>query len=263
METPIGDPPIPTVVKKDFTLQLQPVSDVHGPISHYEIIVFTDWRSNTSDCLQVTHTPYNSTTTPYTAALLSAHNLTESITLGDNQHYGGFLNAPLIPNCNYSVFVRVTSKWKKDQDKSSCVSLGLFTDSTAPLDSGVLSIMSFDLRPILGIAIPIFTMKLLVLVVLMKIHFTQMARNTSETELNRKKQSTGNNILYRKRGDEDVTVEDAADQTIYEELKDAAPPDVSPPAAFFPIQMGKSNVGTPQQRVQGDSYSSGVCSAAL
>ncbi|XP_066458343.1 receptor-type tyrosine-protein phosphatase T-like [Eleutherodactylus coqui] len=76
--------------------------------------------------------------TPYTAALLPAHNLTESITLGDNQHYGGFLNSPLIPNRNYSVFVQVTSKWK-DQDKSSCVSLGLFTAETPVSASHVIA----------------------------------------------------------------------------------------------------------------------------
>ncbi|XP_044132357.1 tyrosine-protein phosphatase 4-like isoform X5 [Bufo gargarizans] len=125
VETPIGDPPVPTVAIKDLTLQLQPVSDVHGPISHYEIIIFSEPRSNTSDCLGVTHTHYNSTLTPYTAALLPAHNLTEFITLGDSQHYGGFYNAPLIPNLEYMVYVRVTSKWK--EAKSSCVFLDFFT----------------------------------------------------------------------------------------------------------------------------------------
>ncbi|KAM4050513.1 receptor-type tyrosine-protein phosphatase alpha-like [Anomaloglossus baeobatrachus] len=124
-ESPIGDPLDPKFEKKDFTVQLHPVPDVHGPISHYEIIVYTEPGSNTSDCLQVTHIHYNSSWTPYTAALLPAHNLTGTITLGDNRHYGGFLNAPLTPNLKYAAYVRVTSEWK--EHKSSCAFLGFFT----------------------------------------------------------------------------------------------------------------------------------------
>ncbi|XP_073418293.1 receptor-type tyrosine-protein phosphatase T-like [Dendrobates tinctorius] len=136
LETPIGDPPDPKFEKKDITVQLHPVPDVRGPISHYEIIVSSESRSNTSDCLQVSPTHYNSTPTHYTAALLPAHNLTESITLGDNQQYGGFLNAPLTPDQKYAVYVRVTSKWK--QDKASCAFLGFFTAKDPVVSVGYL-----------------------------------------------------------------------------------------------------------------------------
>ncbi|XP_069819447.1 receptor-type tyrosine-protein phosphatase epsilon-like [Dendropsophus ebraccatus] len=125
MDTPIGDPPIPGAVMDGYTVRLLPVSDDNGPISHYEIIVFTEGESNTSDCLQAPRTPYNSSLTAnYTAVLLPAHNMTEPITLGDGKQYGDFINAPLIPNLKYSVYVRITSRWQ--QVKSSCAYLGVF-----------------------------------------------------------------------------------------------------------------------------------------
>ncbi|XP_040191906.1 receptor-type tyrosine-protein phosphatase mu-like [Rana temporaria] len=100
----------------DDTLQLHPVLNLNGPIRSYEIIVFGGKEDNsTKECLTFTTTPYNSswTLSRYTAAVLPAETLTgpRTFTLGDDHHYNGFHNAPLIPNINYTVYIRVTSRW--------------------------------------------------------------------------------------------------------------------------------------------------------
>ncbi|KAM8960970.1 LOW QUALITY PROTEIN: receptor-type tyrosine-protein phosphatase epsilon-like [Pelodytes ibericus] len=122
-QTPISDPPTAlqqtiSVGVRTAEMQLHPVPDLHGPISDYEIIIFMGQRKNLSGvCLGYSSTHYNSSTAPYTAALLPAHNITEPVTLslGDGKHYSGFLNAPLRPGYNYTVYVRVTSRWKEVQ----------------------------------------------------------------------------------------------------------------------------------------------------
>ncbi|KAM5193628.1 receptor-type tyrosine-protein phosphatase kappa-like [Mantella aurantiaca] len=101
----------------DDTLQLHPLLNVNGPIRSYEIIVFRGQEDNsTKECLTMQNTSYNSSWTPsrYTAAVLPAETLTgpKTFILGDDQHYEGFHNAPLIPNHNYTVYIRVTSRWK-------------------------------------------------------------------------------------------------------------------------------------------------------
>ncbi|XP_077346721.1 uncharacterized protein LOC143995870 isoform X2 [Lithobates pipiens] len=118
IETDIGDPPLhmeKTI--RDDTLQLYPVLNLNGPIRSYEIIVFGDQEDNSmKECLTFKTTPYNFIWSPsrYTAAVLPAENLTEprTFTLGDNHHYNGFHNVPLIPNHNYTIYIRVTSQWK-------------------------------------------------------------------------------------------------------------------------------------------------------
>ncbi|CAI9608016.1 unnamed protein product, partial [Staurois parvus] len=94
----------------------------------YEIIVFGGQEGNsTKECLNFKNTPYNSNWPPirYTAAVLPAETLTgpRTFILGDNHHYNGFHNAPLIPNHNYTVYIRVTSRWKQ-VEKSSCAFVG-------------------------------------------------------------------------------------------------------------------------------------------
>ncbi|PIO24332.1 hypothetical protein AB205_0174760 [Aquarana catesbeiana] len=118
IETDIGDPPLhmeKTI--QDDILQLYPVLNLNGPIRSYEIIVFGGQDGNsTKECRTFKTTLYNFSWSPsrYTAAVLPVENLTEPRTfiLGDNHHYNGFHNAPLIPNHNYAIYIRVTSRWK-------------------------------------------------------------------------------------------------------------------------------------------------------
>ncbi|KAM4808395.1 sushi domain-containing protein 1-like [Rhinophrynus dorsalis] len=122
-ETPIADPPfaLKTEIRageEAATFHLHPVPDLHGPISCYEIIVVVGQRGNGSDvCGTYITTHYNSSHIPsaYTTILLQAKNLTSArtVTLGDGQYYGGFFNAPLSRDHNYTVYVRVTSRWKQ------------------------------------------------------------------------------------------------------------------------------------------------------
>ncbi|KAM5193629.1 receptor-type tyrosine-protein phosphatase kappa-like [Mantella aurantiaca] len=98
----------------DVTLQLRPVPGLNGPIRSYEIIVFVGHDDSVTFCRRFQNTPHSSTPSRYTAAVLPAETLTgpETFILGDDQHYEGFHNAPLIPNHNYTVYIRVTSRWK-------------------------------------------------------------------------------------------------------------------------------------------------------
>ncbi|XP_077323135.1 uncharacterized protein LOC143956835 [Lithobates pipiens] len=118
IENDIGDPPLHMEKTMDVdTLQLHPVLNLNGPIRSYDIIVFGGKEDNsTEECLNFENTPYNSSWSPirYTAAVLPAETLTgpRTFTLGDNHHYNGFHNAPLIPNHNYTAYIRVTSRWK-------------------------------------------------------------------------------------------------------------------------------------------------------
>ncbi|XP_077323168.1 receptor-type tyrosine-protein phosphatase epsilon-like [Lithobates pipiens] len=129
IENDIGDPPrhMEKTMHVD-TLQLHPVLNLNGPIRSYDIIVFGGQKGNsTEECLNFENTPYNSSWSPirYTAAVLPAETLTgpRTFTLGDNHHYNGFHNAPLIPNHNYTAYIRVTSRWKH-VEKSSCAFAG-------------------------------------------------------------------------------------------------------------------------------------------
>ncbi|XP_077323165.1 receptor-type tyrosine-protein phosphatase kappa-like isoform X1 [Lithobates pipiens] len=136
-KTDIGDPPQhPKDTLRGNALQLSPVPAANGPISSYEVIVYPVQDRNLSmDCLGFINTPYNSSLTlsGYTAAVLPAETLTEPRTfpLGDNHHYNGFLNAPLIPNHKYTVYIRVTSRWRKVK-KSSCAFAGVTQDKIIP-----------------------------------------------------------------------------------------------------------------------------------
>ncbi|KAM5191977.1 receptor-type tyrosine-protein phosphatase T-like [Mantella aurantiaca] len=143
IETEIGDPPCHVEKAMNHsTLQLIPVHDLHGPISFYEIIVFAGQEINMSaSCPRFQNSHYNSrwTSSNYTAAVLPAQNLTESRTfiLGDNQHYNGFHNAPLLPEHAYTIYIRVTSQWKQ-VNKSSCSFAGfLEVTSDEPASSSV------------------------------------------------------------------------------------------------------------------------------
>ncbi|XP_040191596.1 uncharacterized protein LOC120924666 [Rana temporaria] len=135
IEIDIGDPPLHMEkTLHDDTLQLYPVPNLNGPIRSYEIIVFGGQEDNSiKECLTFKTTPYNFTWSPtrYTAAVLPAENLTEprTFTLGDNHHYNGFHNAPLIPNANYTVYIRVTSRWKH-VETSSCAFAGVIKGVT-------------------------------------------------------------------------------------------------------------------------------------
>ncbi|KAM4708196.1 receptor-type tyrosine-protein phosphatase epsilon-like [Discoglossus pictus] len=139
-ETPIAEPLLLqnniTVRQTDAVLHLHHVSDLHGPISYYEIIIYSGRNRNTStEYMQCSATYNNSTTNSsvYIAALLPAYNVSRpmTLTLGDGQHYGGYFNAPLNHDHNYTVYVRVTSTWKEEK-KSSCSLVKLFQVSGPP-----------------------------------------------------------------------------------------------------------------------------------
>lgn len=95
-------------------------------------------------------------------------------------------------------------------------------DFPVPLNSTVSFSISIDVASLCWVTIPIFTMKLLVLVVLMKIQCNLRKEETSAPDLDRKDQSKRMKILYRRRGQESVMVEEAADIRIYENQEDAA-----------------------------------------
>ncbi|XP_072254102.1 receptor-type tyrosine-protein phosphatase kappa-like, partial [Pyxicephalus adspersus] len=104
----------------------------------YEIIVFCGHKENLKEeCLKYKNTPYNSSSAPYTAAILPSESLTgpRTVILGDNQHYNGFHNAPLHPNYNYTVYIRVTSLWKM-VEKSSCALAGFIGGVTTDRTDG-------------------------------------------------------------------------------------------------------------------------------
>ncbi|XP_041426759.1 receptor-type tyrosine-protein phosphatase T-like isoform X2 [Xenopus laevis] len=145
-ETPIAEPLEPqkneiTLDKQTAKFILHPVPNQHGPISSYEIIIGTDWNGNISQsCTSYNSTRYNSSHSLYTALLLPAENVTQSrnLILGDGLHYGSFYNAPLSPDQNYTVYVRVTSTWKK-VNKSSCTRFQSFLIAgTLPLPPALI-----------------------------------------------------------------------------------------------------------------------------
>ncbi|XP_068129588.1 receptor-type tyrosine-protein phosphatase kappa-like isoform X2 [Hyperolius riggenbachi] len=149
VETDIGDPPRHTEkTLRDFTLQLYPVDNTNGPISSYEVIMFGGQERNRSvECMNFPSTLYNTsrTASDYTAVFIPAQNLTRArnFTLGDNQHYGGFHNTPLLAKHKYTIYIRVTSRWKELQ-KSSCAFAGFIKgsepeSSTAYVMAGSLS----------------------------------------------------------------------------------------------------------------------------
>ncbi|XP_031750878.1 receptor-type tyrosine-protein phosphatase mu-like isoform X1 [Xenopus tropicalis] len=134
-ETSIGEPPEPInkwigVANQAAFFLLHSVPSQHGPISSYEIIIAQGWNGSLRQlCTSYTSTLYNSSQVPtlYTAMLLPAENVTGSmnVTLGDGRHDGTFYNAPLRSDQNYTLYVRVTSTWKK-VTKSSCTRFGPF-----------------------------------------------------------------------------------------------------------------------------------------
>ncbi|XP_073474238.1 receptor-type tyrosine-protein phosphatase kappa-like isoform X3 [Aquarana catesbeiana] len=183
VETEIGDPPCHEGgTMNHSTVQLLPVPDLYGPISFYEILVFGGQEHNMSaDCLRfkTVHYNFSRTSSHYTAAVLPALNLTgaRTFTLGDNQYYKGFHNAPLIPKHNYTIYIRVTSQWKQ-VNKSSCAYAGFFeavtvagpADSTAQMIAGSLSAV-------------ILLLVLLTLVVLWRVRSSGKVMRSSDIQL--------------------------------------------------------------------------------
>ncbi|XP_073468072.1 receptor-type tyrosine-protein phosphatase mu-like isoform X2 [Aquarana catesbeiana] len=207
IETDIGDPPLhmeKTI--SDVTLWLHPVLSLNGPIRSYEIIVFGGHEGNlTEECLNFKNTLYNSSWTPirYTAAVLPAEILTSprTFTLGDNHHYNGFHNAPLIPNHNYTVYIRVTSRWNH-VEKSSCSFAGFLQKRTDGSFVIVLSLPSF------GFIITMLSLKFLVLVGLAVIPLTPWMEMRNPAEKRKKKRTN-------------ISTEDVDDDKVYEVLEEA------------------------------------------
>ncbi|XP_073467998.1 uncharacterized protein [Aquarana catesbeiana] len=175
IETDIGDPPLhmeKTI--HDDILQLYPVLNLNGPIRSYEIIVFGGQDGNSrKECQTFKTTLYNFSwsLSRYTAAVVPVENLTKPRTfiLGDNHHYNGFHNAPLIPNHNYTIYIRVTSRWKH-VETSSCAFAGVIEGVTS---SSLIPVLSGSC---LGIIIGLLVLILLVLVCFTVVQFTPWMR---------------------------------------------------------------------------------------
>ncbi|XP_073467946.1 complement factor H-like isoform X2 [Aquarana catesbeiana] len=191
IETDIGDPPLhmeKTI--HDDILQLYPVPNLNGPIRSYEIIVFGGQEDNsTKECRTFKSPPCNFSWSPsrYTAAVLPAENLTEPRTfiLGDNHHYNGFHNVPLIPKYNYTIYIRVTSRWKH-VETSSCAFAGVIEGVTS---SSLIPVLS---QSSLGIIIGLLVLILLALVCLIVVQFTPWTRQKLLRE--KKRGKAENNI---------------------------------------------------------------------
>ncbi|XP_040191905.1 sushi domain-containing protein 1-like [Rana temporaria] len=211
-ETDIGDPPrhLENTLGEGSTLQLYPVLDVNGPISSYEIIVYMGQDGNlSSNCKQYSNTPYNSNwnLSHYTAAVLPANTITEPRTfiLGDNHHYNGFHNAPLIPKHNYTVYIRVTSRWQK-VETSSCAFAGFIALTAEKTDGSFVSVLSLSS---LGLIITMLILKFLALVGLAVIPLTPWMGMGNPAE---KKEKKRRNIS---------TEDDEDDDEVYEVLEEA------------------------------------------
>ncbi|XP_072269718.1 uncharacterized protein [Pyxicephalus adspersus] len=212
IESDIEDPPYhkENTLRKDSTLQIYPVPDVNGPISSYEIIVYIGHNEDLGkDCKQYGNTIYNASWIPthYTAAVLPAESLTgpRTFILGDNQHYNGFHNAPLTPNHNYTVYIRVTSHWKGVK-KSSCALAGLIGGVTTDRTDGCFTIVLSSSS--LGIIIAMLSIKFLVLLGLCVIPLTPWMERGKLAE-------------EKKKEGKDSPPEDNDNQNIYENMQEA------------------------------------------
>ncbi|KAK6492368.1 receptor-type tyrosine-protein phosphatase alpha-like isoform X1 [Huso huso] len=137
-ETKITEPVLPdlagltvfNISSGTACVSMTPVSDINGPISCYQLIMqdlgatLTSNRS-VSDVCQDSELPALNRTEAgavlYITAEIQAANLTErsEFTVGDGEEHGPYFNAPLRPGKNYSVILRVVSRWKQDS-KFSC-----------------------------------------------------------------------------------------------------------------------------------------------
>nr|XP_014347540.1 PREDICTED: receptor-type tyrosine-protein phosphatase T-like [Latimeria chalumnae] len=130
VETEISEPVTPDVsgLKVQNTsvtsvsLLLKRVPETNGPISAYQIIIqeyTSSPKESSSDICHKNHLPaYDISSISdglYITAEVPAQNLTSSreFIVGDSSVHGGYYNAPLRAENNYTVILRVISQWKK------------------------------------------------------------------------------------------------------------------------------------------------------
>ncbi|XP_040276642.1 coagulation factor XIII B chain-like isoform X2 [Bufo bufo] len=131
----------------------------------------------------------------------------------------------LQPGINYTVTIRaVTSSGGGASDVYVVETppIGGRRNVTGTSNSTRSSIVSLDLESMLWLVVPIFTVKLLVLVVLLKIQFTLIAGKTSETDLDRHEKPKEYRILYRKREEEFVSIQNGPGDNVCSDPKEAA-----------------------------------------
>nr|XP_016853293.1 PREDICTED: receptor-type tyrosine-protein phosphatase delta [Anolis carolinensis] len=136
METGIAEPFIPpgaralevhNISASDGTvfLRLEPLPDLHGPIREYQLFVapHPEPAPNASACPSLQLRPFDPTDDKtYAAAVIPASNLTRPMgfVVGDGRDRHGLFNAPLHEGRNYTVLLRVVSRWNQEET-SSCV----------------------------------------------------------------------------------------------------------------------------------------------
>ncbi|XP_056408555.1 uncharacterized protein LOC130312489 [Hyla sarda] len=112
---------------------------------------------------------------------------------------------------NLELFTQYDIVFSQRSDQSSVTVEKLYiktaeTDLTVR-NSTESSIMTSDVTSIHGIIIPIFLVKLLILVVLIMVQWIVMDRKSLDTDLDKNEESKRNSILYRTRGAEYVNVD--------------------------------------------------------
>ncbi|XP_066566791.1 receptor-type tyrosine-protein phosphatase epsilon [Amia ocellicauda] len=138
IETELKEPALPdigiltmvNITGGTALIRLLPAFDTNGPISCYQVIVLehepAGLMGNTSlahicSSTELVGSRNMSSGRVYIAREIQPENLTElsEFTLGDGGQYGKFHNVPLQLGKNYSILIRVISRWKQDR-KFSC-----------------------------------------------------------------------------------------------------------------------------------------------
>ncbi|XP_008119907.2 uncharacterized protein LOC103281039 [Anolis carolinensis] len=166
METGIAEPFIPpgaralevhNISASDGTvfLRLEPLPDLHGPIREYQLFVapHPEPAPNASACPSLQLRPFDPMDNEtYAAAVIPASNLTRPMgfVVGDGQDRHGLFNAPLHEGRNYTVLLRVVSRWNQEET-SSCVAYD-FTMKDAQPDRGEVPLIVISVQLALVLA---------------------------------------------------------------------------------------------------------------
>nr|XP_060617079.1 receptor-type tyrosine-protein phosphatase epsilon-like [Anolis sagrei ordinatus] len=151
METRIAEPFFPpsartlevnNISASDGTvfLHLEPLPDLHGPIREYQLFVspYLGLTPNASACPSLQLQPFDgSDNQTYAAAVIPASNFTRPMgfVVGDGSDQHGLLNAPLREGRNYTILLRVVSRWNQEET-SSCIAYDFSMGHVQPAEEG-------------------------------------------------------------------------------------------------------------------------------
>nr|XP_060617082.1 uncharacterized protein LOC132766788 [Anolis sagrei ordinatus] len=169
METGIAEPFFPpsartlevnNISASDGTvfLHLEPLPDLHGPIREYQLFVspYLGLTPNASACPSLQLQPFDgSDNQTYAAAVIPASNFTRPMgfVIGEGRDQHGLLNVSLHEGRNYTILLRVVSRWKQEET-SSCVAYDFTMKDAQPDRGGVpvaLIVISLQLALVLAV----------------------------------------------------------------------------------------------------------------